>query len=636
MQDHKIGKTALIGLALAVLPAAALSGAALAQDGKSADGIKLAPVSVSAPRYQELPQERLTTAISQVSGDEIKAQQITKLNDVLRLLPGVTLGGQQSSGGSEPAMIRGLGFRNTRVFVDGVEISDTSQTQSQYGFGDMYLGDVERVEVLRGPQPGRFGPDTAGGVINVVTRRPTGPFAAFSNLEYGSYNTRRGDVGVEGALDKIDYRLVLAGVHSGSYSDFTKDLGGLEKDPFRRWSVHGRLGVQATDDLRFDATLRYQRKWNSYDDDFGDASWSRAETERSVRVGATLNTLDGKLVHVLGIGNSMIYREFYGDGTAGDSYDGRKTRIDYTGNATLSPVFNIRYGVDAVREYMTQEKPGFAPSTPHLSADNWRNGGFVTLGITPLERFDLTATLRGDRHTDFGGKGTWRLGAAYSLEATNTTLRTSYGTSWQTPSLFERYDQCSGNANLKAENGRGWDVGLEQSVLDSKLTGSVTYFQARSRDQIAWGYSAPTSPGCWGGSYYNVDETSAKGVEVELTARPVAQVELRVGYTWQHVEDARTGLRLRNRPMNQGTANVNWQLSPELNANIGMRYQGAVSGYLGTAGDFVTTDIRLAYAISEAISVHGRIENLFDRRYEEVRNHYRPGRSAYVGVSTRF
>ncbi|WP_159107394.1 TonB-dependent receptor, partial [Azospirillum sp. B506] len=164
-----------------------------------------------APKDAAVPQEQATTATSVIGGEEIERQQIHRLDDALGLVPGLSLSGRQAPGGAQTVRLRGLGPRNTRVFIDGVEMSDTSQSQSQYAAGEMDMTDVERIEVLRGPQPGRFGPDAGGGVVNIVTRRPAGPFGGQVGAEYGSFDTKRANASVSGAQDRVEYRASLSG-----------------------------------------------------------------------------------------------------------------------------------------------------------------------------------------------------------------------------------------------------------------------------------------------------------------------------------------------------------------------------------------------------------------------------------------
>lgn len=614
----------LVAATAATLPLAALADEA-AQE-----------ITVTAPRPDGVPQERIAGAVSTVTAEDIADRQITRLEDALTLAPGVTVSGQRGVGLNQSVALRGLGPRNVRVFIDGIEMSDTSQSQSQYPISELTMADVERIEVLRGPQPGRFGPDAGGGVINITTKRATTPFSGEIGAEAGSYGTVRSHASVGGVQGPVDFRVSASGTRSDGYSDFNEARGGVEDDAFRQWSGSARLGIQASDDLRFDAIGRYQREDLFYDSSTADMDWNRDETERFLRLSATLDTLNDSLIHTLGVSDTKITRQYWGAGTAGDTYDGFKTRIDYVGDWRVTDSVTIQAGADATKESIEQHTPGFAPATPFMEEEFWRTGAFATVGASPLDGLDLAATVRGDDHEEFGGKATWRLSAAYTVDASATTLRTSYGTAWQTPSLYERFDPCYGAAGLQPEKTKGWDVGIDQDLVAGAVTASATYFQASTRDEIAWQWTPPTNPACAGGTYVNLNKTRVQGVETALSVRPLPTVETALSYTWQNAVDDLTDTRLRDRPMHQATGFVGWKVVPEALLSLSVRYRDETESWGAASDEFWTADFGVRYAVTETVTLHGRVENLLDASYEEQAGYGTPGRSAYAGATVRF
>jgi vitamin B12 transporter len=598
----------------------------------------LEEVVVTAPPLADVPQMRAASAVTDITADDIEDRQIQRLEDALVLSPGVTISGQRGIGLDRSISLRGLGPRNVRVFIDGIEMSDTSQSQSQYPISELNLSDVERIEVLRGPQSGRFGPDTGGGVINITTKRATVPLAGEVGVEYGSYDTVRTHANVSGVQGPVDFRLSLSGTNSAGYSDFNKDRGGREKDPYRQWSGAATIGLEVSETLRLEAIGRYQREDLFYDSSSADVDWNRDETERFLRLQATLDTFNDTLTHKAGISDTKITRQYWGQGTAGDTYDGYKTRIDYLATWKASDTVTVQGGADATQERIEQHTPGFAPANPTMEDDFWRTGLFGTLGVTPVEGLDLSATLRGDDHEEFGTQATWRLAAAYHIAPTDTTLRASYGTAWQTPSLYERYDPCYGRADLKPEKSKGWDVGVDQDFWAGAMTASATYFQTSTDDQINWQFAPPVSPGCAGGAYVNIDKTRVQGMEVSMSARPLPTVDASLSYTWQNAVDDTTGLHLPRVPMHQATAAVGWRFVPEALATVSLRYRDSTENAFSGAksDDFWTADLALRYALTDTVSLHGRVENLFDQSYEEEVGYGTPDRSAYAGLTVKF
>jgi len=628
---HRLGLAA----ALALSAPSAIWAADETED--DTDAITETTITVSAPRLEGVPQERTTGADTTVTAQEIEDQQIRRLDDALTLVPGLSLSGQRSVGQPQAITIRGLGPRNTRVFIDGIEVSDTSRANAQYLTDDLTMSDVERIEVLRGARPGRFGADNGGGVINITTKRATGPLSGHVDAEYGGYNTTRLSGAVGGQQGPVDLRLSASGTYSDGFSDFNKNRGGREEDPYSAFSVGGRLGLQATDNLRFDLVGRFLQERFEWDYATGDVDGADRQTKRFVRAAATLEMLDDTLIHTLGISDTLSTRDFDGAGRGTDSYDGAKTRVDYVASWAVMKGISVEVGGDATNERIDLYTPsGGNALAPSNNEEFWKGGGFVTLGVTPLDGLDLSASLRGDVHDTYGSDLTYRLGAAYTVAQTGTTLRGSYATAWQTPSLYERFDPCYGNADLEAESSSSWDIGLDQRLWDERVQGHVTYFETSTQDQIAWRGGPANRPGCYGGGYVNIDEAFVQGVEVALTARPLPDVDVALSYTWQNAIDNQTEKRLDNIPVNQGTASVTWRFVPEGRANVGLRYRDRTTGFNGKSDAFWTADIRLAYDILETVTLHGRVENLFDADYEEVAAYGTPGRAVYAGLTVRF
>lgn len=581
-----------------------------------------------------VPQQTTTTASSTVTATTLDQRQAQRLEDVLREIPGVTLGPQRGAGLERSVSLRGIGARGVRVFVDGMEMSDTSQAQSQYKLTELNLRDIDSVEVLRGPQTGRYGADTGGGVIVITTRRPTTALSGQAGVEGGSYKTRRGFANASGVQGPVDWRLSASGAEIGGYSDFK---GGEKDDPFRQWGLNASLGVQASDSLHLQAVARYQRKDVFYDASSADRDWNRDETEQAVRLGGTHTALSGALVSQFGLADTLTTRQYWGFSTKGDTYDGGKTRLDYTGTYTLSDQVSLGFGADATRERIEQRTPGFAPTAGPLDAHFWKGGAFTTLGVTPVENLNLSATLRGDRHEDFGSEGTWRLGGSYTVAATGTTLRGSYGTSWQTPSLYERFDPCYGRGSLRPESAKGWDVGLDQALFGDRGKSSVSLFRTSTEDEIAFQYAPALTPGCNGGGYVNLNRTTVKGVEWETTLSLTDSLRATASYTWMQADNAITGTRLRDRPLHQAGGGLDWQIRKDLSVGTSLRYRdNTTNSYTGRADEFWTADLRAAWDVTGAVNLHIRIENLFDAQYVEDPGFATPGRSGFLGATVSF
>ena len=606
---------------------------------------RLDSIIVSASRV-EVPADSVGSAVSQISGEELRRRQVRRLEDALDLIPGVTVRRSGSIGTPAAVSLRGLGPRNTLVLLDGVEIGDVSRSQVTYEFGTIPVEEVERIEVLRGPQSTLYGADASGGVINIVTRRPDRPFAGNVQFEGGSWGTVESSAGVRGKVGRFTYGASAFGFRTDGFSSFSKARGGRERDGHETWAGRAQVGVDLTDNLSTSLWLSQSEARVDYDQSDADLTDQYfTKRERFLRSTTTLSAFDGRWTSVLGISHATHQRDYKGrqNVSLGDHYDGTKTKLDYLGNVRLAPGHAITFGADGEWDRLDQDTPAVLGSRDfsRIDAKARTMGAFAEYRVTPLEGLNLTAGLRHDEHDRFGGATTWRVTGAYLVQATDTKLRASYGTGFVTPSLFELFDSCIGNRNLKAERSRGWDAGFDQYLLGDRLVASASYFDSRIDEQIRFDFARAAPAGCpyQFGGYLNVEKVASKGVELELRARLDDTLTLRGQYTYQDAQNALTDTRLKDVPRHQGAIALDWRFLERATAGATLRARDqSDSGFAsGTrAGGFVTADLRLDYALADGVTVYGRVVNLFDADYEETYGFATPGRSGYVGMRVRY
>ncbi|AMW35811.1 TonB-dependent receptor [Haematospirillum jordaniae] len=593
-------------------------------------------VSETIPAMAGVSQEQTTISQSTVTAEDIQRNQITRLDEVFQHIPGLSLSHTNGYGDQAQLRLRGAGARNVRVFIDGIEVSDTSRAQSQFYVSGMNMDDIESVDVLRGPQAGRFGADTGGGVINITTKRANTPFSGKSAVELGSYKTRRGQSMISGLSGPIDYRVSLHGENRGGYSDYNKRRGGTERDGYRQWGGAARLGIQATEEARVDSFVRYTREDRFYDWNMQDVFDSVDITSHQARLAGTHKTPSLGLTQVIAISDSKTERAIVRDFPLPDTYEGQRSRLDYLGTWTLNPSVNIQFGADVGRDSINLSAPNYTSPSPNTDVSMRKHGAFVTLGITPLDNLDFTASGRTDNQTHHGGDENWKLGAAYHVALTGTTVRGSYGTAWQTPSLYERYDTCRGNPDLTSESLRGWDAGFQQRLNSGRVILNVDWFKNMIKDQIMPSKKG-TRPGCQRDeSYVNTARVRTHGLETEFSWQLSSTLTARGTHTWQISENQLTGERLRDMPLHQATGSLGWAITPALHAQTNLRYRDQASQFGQRADEYWAADLKLAWIVNETLRIHGRMENVLNRRYEEQYGRGTPGRSVFAGLTVQY
>jgi len=244
----------------------------------------------------------------------------------------------------------------------------------------------------------------------------------------------------------------------------------------------------------------------------------------------------------------------------------------------------------------------------------------------------FTAGGRYTDHSMFGNKTTFRLTSSYLVNFApklHTKFHTSFGTGFKAPSLNDLYFPFWGNKDLKPEESKGFDIGVEQGFFDRKVLVDVTYFYNRFTDLIAAGPM-------WQAE--NVKRAQAKGVEYNLSVSPIEEVSANIAYTFTDSEDKSTGKQLPRRPKHKGS--ILFDIKPIKNLSVVPSYTFAykrTDDAKGTPADnYGKVDISTTYDVTKNFQFFGRIENLFDREYEEVRSYTSPGRSFFAGVKASF
>ncbi len=241
---------------------------------------------------------------------------------------------------------------------------------------------------------------------------------------------------------------------------------------------------------------------------------------------------------------------------------------------------------------------------------------------------------------------------AWRLNEGRTILRASWGQGFKAPSLYPLGGDF-GNPNLKPETANGWDVGVEQRFLDGRIELQAAFFDRRSKQEIDFftcliGAADPLCIGANGlprfGYYANIDATKAHGVELSGRAELTKAVTLQANYTWLDARndapgDPNFGNRLARRPAHAANADLSYRWPIALETAVDAHFSGeSFDDPANTVllKSYVLWDLRASYPINAKLEVYGRIENLFDKRYETIAGYGQLGRTAYAGLRARF
>ncbi len=611
--------------------ASALALCTTAAQSQALGGIDLDEITVSATL---LPTEiqRSGASVSVIERDEIEASGTTQVSDLLSRLPGVSVARTGGPGAQTALRIRGANPRYTAVYVDGIRIDDPSLVSTETDFGHLTLDDIDRIEVLRGSQSALYGGSAVAGVVNITTRRATQDgFQHSVFAEGGSYRSAAAGYTLIYRDDWFETALSIAHRQTRGFSAWEGIPGtpgfSTDNDPdgFRATRLSFSTRYAATDALTLGVAAFHQRSRNQFDAFGADADNEARWRQLGARVFAEFDT--GAVQHTLSLSGYRITRDQFTDGAFTNGFQGRRITLAYQGVAEVAPGLTLVWGADS------QQEQSRADNLPGGSERNRTTGAFLQGLWAPTDTLDLGATARIDRNSAFGSFATGRLTAAWQATP-NTTVRGAVGRGFRPPAIDERfgdYGTFIGNPLLEPETSISAEIGVDH-VFAGGARISATLFQLNTDNLITFDFRDPGPS-----SLINLPGTSRRrGLELSGSAPLGDRVTLTGSYTYT---DARTpaGTRLTRVPRHDLFLGLDADLANRLRGSLGVQHVAGRAVEFGTPfQDYTVVNAGLRYGVTDRADIYLRIDNLFDRHYQQVPGYATPGRSIHIGVAARF
>ncbi|KCZ53587.1 hypothetical protein HY29_16870 [Hyphomonas beringensis] len=571
-------------------------------------------------------QAEIGSSVSIITEEDIDQLGFDFALDAVASAPGVTINQNGSFGGNASVRIRGASSGQTLVLIDGVPVNDPSGTDGGYNFAFMDTDNIERIEVLKGPQSTLWGSDAIGGVVSITTKTPEPGLGGTVFGEYGSFNTFRGGASVGGANDTGDFRLSASRIDTDGISKADEANGNTEEDGYESSTLSARGGLNLANNIRLDSGVMWNDAESEYDSYSGTAQGSVADGDEvtknetlSSHVALTVPLFDDRFVNEIMIGYSDISRKNYTNGVNSYEADGDRTIYRYQGTFTINDANKLAFGAE--REETTAN-----------DEDAAIDGLFALYEFKPVEKLTLTGGVRVDDHDKFGSETTGRAAAAYTAND-QLTLRASWGQGFKAPSIFQSTYICTfcglsdPNPNLKPETSEAFDLGFDWQSANGKTKAGVTYFDQETENMIDFSYTA---------GYDNIALVNSKGVEVYGSHQFTDWLGVSANYAYIDAEDG-DGAELPRLPENSGDVTIS--LTPEgpFSGAVLVRYNGEEANTTGTTLDSWTrVDLTGSYNIDDRLELYARIENLFDEDYQQILGYGTPGLSGSVGVKLRY
>ncbi len=596
---------------------------------------QLPEIVVSASRVP-LRAKAVGSSVTVITAEEIERKQVRVVSDLLREVPGVAVHRSGTAGTLTAVRLRGAEHGHTLVIIDGVKVNDPSSSGAIFNFADLLAADIERIEVLRGPQSGVYGSDAIGGVVNIVTKKGRGPATASLSAEGGSFGTGNVSAGIRGGGAGHHFSLSAAGFRTSGISI----AAGTEKDGYRNQTYSAKLGLHPGENLNLELFGRYV-KGNVETDNVPRDNDDRTRSNHAMgRTRLKYSLLDGDWRHAFGAATHRKRRTVVSRwGTS--KFDGRKSRLDYETNFFFETpaVADATHAVTLVAERETDSQTSGGASSDVASHGY---SGEYQIGFS--DRLFLSGSVRHDDNERFDDTTTFRVTAAYVLDGSGTRFHGSYGTGVKNPTLshlFQQFGRVGPNPDVEPEESKGWDVGVEQNLAGGRLSLDITYFDNRLTNLIFWNDAG--TPYDWqvpetgaDDFYDNLDGTSKiSGVEFTAKARPAKGMSLSAQYTYTDAKDP-DGELLPRRAEHVASLNLGYAfLDGKASVDIGIDYNGKQLNRKANPvmlDDFTLVNLAAAYKVTERIELFGRVDNLFDTDYEEVPGYHTTGIGFFAGI----
>jgi vitamin B12 transporter len=601
----------------------AASAALFALPASADDATDVDEVIITATRIPAIVAE--TPGARVIDEDAIARRGAVFAADILADVPGLSVTRSGTFSGPANVRIRGAHPGKTLVLVDGAVVNDVADIDGAFDFTGFDLGDVERIEVLSGPQSSLWGSSAIGGVISFTTRELDGLRA---EAEAGSFDTIRGRLAGGVSNDRYAVGAFVSHFDTNGISAADEADGNTEADGATITTV----GANARYSFGPAVTVEGRVRYNETDadiDGFPAPTYALADTDDSIAREqlsgfARLTVQALGLEHQLSVSASDLTRRTFSAFPSVFEADRQAYRWQASGDSAEG---RVTYAFGAEHE----ESSGALSSG--AAGDLSTTSLFATARIDLSERFSVTGGMRHDDTDDFGDATTGRLSATYEPGG-GFILSGAWGTGFKTPTISQAVcDYCWSSIpypDLRAEHADGYEAALGWRSADRRIEGRITVYRLEIEDQIVW-FNAPG-----GNSFYaNVDETRTDGVEVEGRVLLPAGFDLAVAYAWTDAVDVTDGSRLLRVPEHSGSVTLGWT-GERLSGALTVRGEGDQEDSGGVRDSFVTANLNGAFALGDRISLTARLENLADTHYQQVRGYGEPGRSGYVGIRLRY
>jgi vitamin B12 transporter len=622
---------------------------------------ELDAVVVTANRF---PQKQINTGkiLTVITRKEIEQGAFSQVSELLNKQVGLTVVGANNAPGTNPDVyMRGAGTGNALILVDGNPAYDASTIRSTFDLNFIPLGEIERIEILKGGQSTVYGSDAVAGVINIITKQAENKKAVPSlHLSNGSFNTNTLDAGLSGRNGIIQYKFQYQQMSSAGFSSAadTSAKKSFDKDGMKQQFYRAEIGSVAGKSWEWKTTIQSTKYKTDLDETrYEDAKDSKVENENlQLTAGLTKRLKAGTIRSNFSINNSKrnyLDDSLYLNGFAKyikSDFDGRSYFAEVFGTFRLNDQLQLFAGIDHRWQNTDQyylSKSSYGDYISSLSADSAKinvSSLSSSLVYNSKKGFNIESGIRYNNHSRYGNNFTYTLNPSYVYQ---NLLKFSFNISsaFKAPTLYQLYDGYSGQRNLKPETSVTSELSV-QLIGINKFNARASIFNRTTKNGIDYNYETY--------KYFNYNSQKDKGIELESGYR-AKNWNLSLNYTYLKGNVTTTNFKydqntysyipkgdttydhLFRVPTNSINAMIGFQLNQKIYASISQRFSGKryEPVYLASPIElkaYNTTDLSVQYSIGKKIRLYASLKNIFDTKYQDVLGYNTRGRNYIIGI----
>ena len=625
---------------------------------------ELEPINVYSAYATPVNQDQTASSVTVLTEKDFAERNATYVSDVLKTVPGVAMGANGGRGAVTSLFLRGANSSQTAVVIDGVKMNPAD---TNFSFGGLALSNIERIEVLRGEQSALWGADAMGGVVYITTKSglyKDKPFNVDFDFGTGSHRTRDGSVTVSGQQNNFYYALHgdshrTSGIsvaskntfrYTSTQGDEIRTGGAIEKDKFHRDGTSLRFGYDDNQKgIDFLASHSSQTFHNdsitSGQDTQGYTAFENL-TPTYIRTRETLFKLGG----YLGSDEELFKHKASVSHLRGDSdtfglnatnKDWKKLNANYQLDVNFDREGSVTQAVSLLTDY---QRTSFT-SKNYNGVEKHLTEKSVAAEYRLFTESDHSLSLSG-RFTDnsqYKNAWTGRVAGAYRLSS-NFKAHAGIGSAIQNPSLTDYFGWNSkniGNPALKPAKSIGGEIGLLMETTNKAHSLDVTYFARNVKD-----YIDTKKYGAVYQAYNRDDKTHIKGVEIVYNGKFTDALTAYANYTYTNIHsDKQYGANYLRRPMHTANAGLAYQITEKLGTDVNVSYTGkrmdiyyskTYSAHKVKLPSYTLANLGVNYKVADSLTIYANLNNVFNKKYENVLGYGQDGRNVYVGLKGSF